>query len=47
MTYEVGANYTAKMWADRLGHRMTEKEFISLVENDERFSRYFRESTSE
>jgi hypothetical protein len=32
ITYEVGTNYSARMWADILGHGMKEKEFIDLVE---------------
>jgi len=46
MTYPVETNYTARMWADRLGHGMKEKEFIKLVESDERFMKYFKETTS-
>ena len=45
MTYEVGTNYSASMWAERLGHRMKVKEFIKLVETDDRFKQYFRETT--
>jgi len=47
MTYPVETNYTASMWADRLGHGMKEKEFIELVESDERFMKHFKETTTD
>lgn len=45
MTYEEGSNFTARMWADKLGHGMSEVEFIKLVETDDRFKSFFRETT--
>lgn len=47
ITYRAGTNYTAALWAWVLGHGMTENEFIQLVETDDRFIGFFKETTNQ
>lgn len=41
MVYGKGCVHSSVMWADKLGHGMTQFEFERLVSTDDRFSEYF------